>query len=171
MENQDGQRAAPEYQTSDSRDDAIVDAYILEAQVGHLFRRGHQQAKAMFAERIGEPKLTPRQFAALVKIREHDKVSQNLLGRMTAMDPATVQGVVRRLSDKSLVTREDDPDDQRRTLLRLTPAGRRVIEDAIQRVGVMTHDLLKPLSAQEREVFLAMLRRVVVSSEERRPRN
>ncbi len=40
--------------------------YRLEAQVGHLLRRAHQRASATFAKHIGDPQITPTQFAALV---------------------------------------------------------------------------------------------------------
>src|SRR5215471_8405499 len=71
--------------------------YRLEDQVGHLMRRAHQRHTAIFQEGLGDCDLTPTQFAALVKIKELGKVTQNLLGRHTAMDPATIQGVVQRL--------------------------------------------------------------------------
>ena len=71
--------------------------YVLEDQVGHLLRRAHQRHAAIFLENIGAGQLTPLQFAALVKLRDIGEVSQNHLGRLTAMDAATMQGVIRRL--------------------------------------------------------------------------
>jgi len=38
--------------------------------------------------------LTPTRFAAMAKLLEHGSLSQNELGRMTAMDIATIKGVV-----------------------------------------------------------------------------
>ena len=68
------------------------DSYLLEAQVGHLIRRAHQRHVALFAEHFADADLTPTQWAALAKLRERGTLSQNLLGRLTAMDPATIQG-------------------------------------------------------------------------------
>ena len=62
--------------------------YVLEDQIGHMLRRAHQRASAIFQEIMTE-RLTPPQFAALVKIRDFGTVSQNRLGRSVAMDPAT----------------------------------------------------------------------------------
>ena len=82
-----------------------VAAYRLEEQVGHLLRRAHQRHAAIFQDGIGDLQLTPMQFAALVKIRDLGKVSQNQLGRLTAMDPATTQGVIQRLVARGVIER------------------------------------------------------------------
>ena len=45
--------------------------YILEDQVGHLLRRAHQRATAIFLEVLGEAfQITPTQYAALVKLHD-----------------------------------------------------------------------------------------------------
>jgi len=46
---------------------------------------------------MGALELTPTQFAALARLRELGDTTQNQLGRLTAMDPATIQGVIQRL--------------------------------------------------------------------------
>ena len=72
--------------------------FLVEDHVGFLLRRAHQRHVALFLEITGHHGLTPTQFTALFKAVELGRVTQNLLGRLTAMDPATVQGVVRRLT-------------------------------------------------------------------------
>ena len=65
------------------------DGYRLEDQVGFLLRRANQRHTAIFAE--GMPYgLTPPPFAALVKLGDEQGCSQNRLGRLTAMDVATI---------------------------------------------------------------------------------
>src|SRR3954466_4919971 len=88
------------------------DPYVLEEQIGHLLRRAHQRATAVFQEAMGDLGLTPTQYAALVKVGEVGEISQNHLGRLTAMDPATSQGVIRRLEAQGLVTLRADPTDR-----------------------------------------------------------
>ncbi|CAN0544703.1 unnamed protein product, partial [Laminaria digitata] len=62
--------------------------YLLEDQVGHLLRRAHQRHTAIFQATIGDPQLTPLQFASLMKLADVGEASQNHLGRLTAMDAA-----------------------------------------------------------------------------------
>lgn len=160
MEDQDPRGGGPEAPFGDRDSPGSTRGYMLEMQGGHLLRRAHQRSKVLFAERIGALKLTPRQFAALVKVSEQGEVSQNLLGRMAAMDPATAQGVVRRLFAKNLVARRPDPNDQRRTLLRLTPSGEETVRQAIERLDGMNDDLLASLTVGERRAFLDLLKRI-----------
>lgn len=134
--------------------------YALEDQVGYLLRRAHQRATAIFLERMGALGLTPTQFAALVKISDEGMVSQNHLGRMTAMDPATSQGVIRRLEAQGLVSRAADPIDRRRTQLCLTDAGTAMVADAKGVGRDITRATLAPLDAAEQAALIRLLKKL-----------
>ena len=136
------------------------DDYLLEAQVGHLLRRAHQRASAIFATHFAEHQLTPTQYAALVKIHDQGEVSQNHLGRLTAMDPATMKGVIDRLDKRGLIASKPDPTDRRRTLWSLTRAAEDLLGPAIEAGRSVTAETLEPLSAKERAAFLALLARL-----------
>jgi len=132
--------------------------YVLEDQVGHLLRRAYQRATAIFAEIMTEFQLTPTQFAALAKILDEGTVSQNELGRMTAMDPSTMQGVMLRLCERTLVKRRPDPNDRRRMLLSLTESGYALILRAVTVGDRVTAETLAPLTPAQRRDFLKLLR-------------
>jgi DNA-binding MarR family transcriptional regulator len=134
--------------------------YKLEDQVGHLLRRANQRHAAIFFEGLGGKQLTPLQFAVLVKIGDEGEVSQNLLGRLTAMDPATVQGVARRLRERTLINARPDPEDRRRSLWKLSPVGTQFIRDVIPAAEAITAKTLEPLSAKEQKTLLNMLRKL-----------
>jgi DNA-binding MarR family transcriptional regulator len=140
---------------------AAAAPYVLEDQVGHLLRRAHQRATALFLEAMGELELTPTQYAALVKIADVGEVSQNRLGRLTAMDPATSQGVIRRLQARGLIQARPDPDDRRRTLLSLSPAGQRILPAAVARGRAITARTLAPLDAHAQAVLLGLLKQLI----------
>lgn len=137
--------------------DGTRDGYVLERQAGHLLRRAHQRHTSIFQENIGDNQLTPLQFAALVKLRDVDEVSQNLLGRLTAMDAATMQGVIKRLASRNLILRRPDPDDRRRLILSLSEEGRALINRLLGRGGNITERTLAPLSQEEQKIFLQLL--------------
>jgi MarR family transcriptional regulator, lower aerobic nicotinate degradation pathway regulator len=142
------------------RGDAPVGAYRLEDQAGHLMRRAHQRHTALFQSIMGPLALTPTQFAALAKIRDLGQTTQNHLGRLTAMDQATVQGVVQRLVARGFVARKPDPADRRVMVLSLTPAGARAARDAIARAREITRATLAPLTDDERATFVDLLRKL-----------
>ena len=134
--------------------------YKLEDQVGHLMRRANQRHAAIFFEGLNDKQLTPMQFAVLVKIGDEEEVSQNRLGRLAAMDPATVQGVVRRLKERALIDARPDPDDGRRSLWRLSETGEALVAAAVPIAEQITEKTLEPLSKSERSTFLALLRKL-----------
>lgn len=135
-----------------------ANGYLLERQVGHLLRRAHQRATAIFLAELGDAHgVTPTQFAALVKLADLGAQSQNELGRLTAMDPATIQGVIRRLAARRLIERSSDPGDRRRTTLRLTPRGRALVARTIPLGVKVSARTLDPLTAADRRHFLQLL--------------
>jgi DNA-binding MarR family transcriptional regulator len=136
------------------------DDFPLEGHVGFLLRKAHQRHVAIFAEATAETGLTPTQFAALRKLAEVGSATQNHLGRLLALDPATIQGVVRRLTERGLISRTQDPTDRRMAVLTTTEAGRTVL-DRSRLCARRAHEAaLAPLSVDERVVFLSLLRRV-----------
>lgn len=137
---------------------STLDGYRLEEQVGFLLRRANQRHLSIFARAIGE--LTPTQFAALAKLHAHGPMSQNDLGRRTAMDAATMKGVVDRLARKGFVETRSDAQDLRRVIAVLTDAGAALVTAIIPAAQGVTADTLSPLSSGEQEVFLQLLRKM-----------
>src|SRR5258708_34879377 len=105
--------------------------YRLEDQVGFLLRRAYLRASSNLVARIGPHDLTAPQFATLARLYERGTLSQNLLGRLVAMERANIRDVVLRLEKRRLVTSRRDPDDARLNLVSLTPYGRSLIEELI----------------------------------------
>ena len=135
------------------------DTYRLDDQVGYLLRRVNQRHLALFAEVI--PEVTTTQLAALARLDELGPMSQNQLGRATAMDAATIKGVVGRLMARDLVTTVPDPEDRRRLIVDLAPEGRALFEGLRARGLEATRRTLEPLAPEDRLRLLALLRELV----------
>lgn len=139
---------------------ALPPGYVLEEQIGNLIRRAHQRATAIFLGAIGDGQVTPTQYAALVKLYEVGELSQNHLGRLTAMDPATIQGVIRRLTLRKLISHRPDKSDRRRRYLSLTPLGRAQVEKLVQNGPLVTQITLAPLPPAEQAQLVALLKKI-----------
>ncbi|WP_029030631.1 MarR family winged helix-turn-helix transcriptional regulator [Salinarimonas rosea] len=143
------------------RDPAPDDpAFRLETQVGHLIRRVHQRNTEIFNTVMSRFSVTPTQFAALVTLLERGATPQNQLGRLTAMDPATIFGVVGRLMKRGFVRQSPVSADARLVAVSLTPEGERAaraMRAVAQEVSTRT---LEPLSEEEARTFLAFLQRL-----------
>lgn len=134
-------------------------AYVLDEQVGFILRQANQRHAAIFAA-SGMDDLTPTQWAALAKLREHGTCSQNLLGRHIAMDAATVKGVVQRLIRRGYVETDPDPTDARRVVLKLSPAGEAAYRRLAETAFGITAETLSPLTAGERETLVELLKKI-----------
>ena len=135
-------------------------AFDVSQEVGFLLRRVQQRVTSLFQQRMKDYDLTPTQFASLCKMAEIEEVSQNHLGRLVNLDPATNQGVVRRLIKRGLICRRDDPNDRRRSLLSLTDQGRELLVECLPTASRVTPAVLGPLSPDERVEIVRLLKKL-----------
>ena len=131
-------------------------AYVLDEQVGFILRQVYQRHAALFAERFGDD-VTPTQWAVIAKLAEVGDCSQNLLGRLTAMDVATIKGVVERLARRGLVETKPDVEDRRRLTLSLSAAGKDMFEAKAGIAAAISEETLAPLAPADREALLSLL--------------
>lgn len=150
----------PDHHQRNVRVDESPAPVVLEEQIGHLLRKANQRATAIFQSQLGSAEFTLPQFSALVKLLEKGTVSQNSLGRLIGMDAATMQGVVRRLSERGMIERCADERDRRRVKLTATSDGRRMVSSAVQAVARAAEQTLAPLTPREQQTFLRLLRRL-----------
>ncbi len=134
-------------------------SYILDEQIGFILRQVWQRHSSIFSRDIGT-NLTPTQWAALSKLAETGPCSQNQLGRLTAMDVATIKGVIDRLTARGLTETSQDPEDGRRLLVSLTRAGQQLAEKLAPNAIAITRETLAPLDAKERELLMALLNKL-----------
>lgn len=133
--------------------------YTLDEQVGYLLRLANQRHSLLFQEVIPLG-LTPTQFAALVKLAELGKCSQNELGRRTAMDVATIKGVVERLRKKGLVEINSDPNDKRRAILSIPQDQAKIVPELYQAGQKISSLTLSPLTMTEQKTLLRLLKKL-----------
>jgi len=133
---------------------------------GHLIRRCHQIAVALFLEETADFGLTPQQYASLAVLASNDGIDQITLAGLAAFNRTTAGEVIGRLESAGLVTRSDSATDGRVKTLRITKAGRALlaqVQDAIARVQ---ERLLVPLNAAERRQFVEYLARIASENNE-----
>ena len=135
-------------------------AYVLEEQVGFLLRCAHQSATEEFNRVMGRFAVTPTQFAALAKLDDLTSVSQNELGRLTRMDPATISGVVGRLTARGFVRQSPHARDARRVLLALTPSGRTAVRDMKAVAAEVSRRTLARLTSAEADALVTALAKI-----------
>lgn len=132
--------------------------YRLDDQIGYILRRVTQRHLSIFAAAI--PEVTTTQFAVLARLAEIGPVSQNHLGRATAMDAATIKGVVDRLARLGLVATSADPADRRRLTVSLTQTGTELFSARAATALQISEDTVAPLTKDEARTLQALLLRL-----------
>jgi len=132
---------------------------------GHLVRRTHQIAVALFMSELASEDVTPVQFALLNAVMDTPGVDQVTLANRVAFDAATSGSVIGRLETKGWVRRESDQLDRRRKLLWLTPAGYDATLLMKRSVDLVQEKILSPLNAEDAQSLLALLTKLVAGHE------
>ena len=133
--------------------------YILDEQIGFILRQTYQRHCVIFSAAFGD-ELTPTQWAVIAKLGEIGRCSQNLLGRQTAMDVATIKGVIERLARHDYVQTVVDPSDRRRLVVSLTAAGLALYDSKVAVAAAVSGETLEPLTGSERDTLLKLLKRL-----------
>lgn len=132
---------------------------------GHLIRRAHQLAVAIFMEETARFDVTPVQFAILNALIDEPGEDQVTLAARVAFDPATFGSVIGRLEARAWVQRQADPLDKRRKLLWTTPEGEKVALQMKRAVTKAQLRIVAPLELGERIQLNALLSKLIAGHE------
>lgn len=99
-------------------------------------------------------------YRLLAALEEGGAASQAALGRSTGIDRSDVTAAVNELENRHLVGRSVDPDDRRRNIVEITPAGKKQLGVLDRLIAEVQEQVLAPLSATERRQFVKLIRRL-----------
>lgn len=129
----------------------------------HLLHRAGQCAADIFRAELERSELTPRQLAILISIAENEGESQTVLVERTGVDRSTLADVVRRMQKKGLVQRRRTREDARAYSVKLTEAGRELLQKGEPLARRVDQRLLQALPDKHRKQFLEALQSVVAT--------
>ena len=101
----------------------------------------------------------------LSAVRDRAPVAQADLGRGVRLDPKDLVGVLNDLQSAGLVVREPDPKDRRKNAVSLTERGARLLKRCEKAARAANDELLAPLSAAERDQYMAMMHRISATAD------
>jgi DNA-binding MarR family transcriptional regulator len=133
---------------------------------GHLIRRCHQIAVALFFEECGAFEITPQQYALLSVLADNDGVDQITLAGLAALNRTTAGEIVDRMVSAGLLERRDNPLDRRVKNIFLTKPCLALISAVHAAVVRVQERLLQPLNPTERAMFIELLARIASENNE-----
>jgi len=131
-----------------------------ENMAGHLLRRCHQIAAAIFLDECAAFELTPLQFAVLDSLLGNGPQDQVTLGGAVALDRSTISLVIRKLERRGLVQRARSAQDQRANIVTITAAGQKLVEAALGAVEAAQQGIVAPLDDDETQRLLQLLEKL-----------
>lgn len=129
-------------------------------QPGHLLRRAHQIAGAVFVQHVGK-QVTPIQYGILRMVYEKPGIDQVGLAKSIALDTSTTAAVAARLEEKGLLKRSVAENNRRQLRLLLTGEGEALLHELVTGVHAMREQLLGSLEPGEQKQFMNLLRKFV----------
>ena len=105
-------------------------------------------------------------LAALRRTGAPYQLSPGQLMQETMVTSGTMTNRLDRLEELDLITREQDPDDGRGSLVTLTKAGIRAVDSALEDLLDNERKLLKALTAKDRDAMAELLSTLVTEFDE-----
>ena len=129
----------------------------LVASTSFLLKRLGFRAKELALDGYEQLGLGPYHHAVLAVLDEGSRETQGAIADALGYDRGQLVGLLDELEERLLVERRRDPDDRRRHIVRLTPAGRRVLGKLRALAARLEEAFLAPLDLRQREQLHALL--------------
>ena len=122
--------------------------------------RAYNYMEARISADLRRADLTLARFHVLVALAKHGPMSQQTLADHLLVTKGNVVGLIDKLSARGFVERQSSATDRRVNVLRVTPAGRRIVERTLPRQMELIANLMQPLNQREAVSLKALLTRL-----------
>ena len=112
------------------------------------------EAKQAYGQYIG---MTQARLQLLTSLSRQSESSHAALQQRLQLDGATVTRLVKQFEAEGIVSRRLDPQDNRYTLVALTPSGQQIVKGLKETHATFQHRLLEGIPQEELEVTLRTL--------------
>lgn len=134
--------------------------YDFTKQIGFLLRRAYQRHTAIFQQTVPESRLTAAQFVVMLTVRDRGPCEIPVIVQQTAIDDASLRGIVERLKWRKLLNAEHEPGDARRMVVSLTPEGQEMLDQTVPFAQEITELTYGNLSPSERKTLVTLLHKM-----------
>jgi len=145
---------------SSARADGEAGLGGLEDMLGFNLRLAQEASFAAFARRTGQNDLRPGRFAILRIIAANSGLSQTALSAAAGRDKSTLTPALADLEKRGLIQRRRAPQDRRSYALFVTAEGEAVLRELSGHAAAHDAALDALVGPEQRETFLAILRRI-----------
>jgi DNA-binding MarR family transcriptional regulator len=139
----------------------------LVASSGFLLARLGMAFKSKALARIEQEGFDAHHYSVLALLAEEARETQATIADALALDPSRLVSLLDSLEQRGLVVRQRDPQDRRRHVVNITPAGSGELQRLRSIAKQLEDEFFAPLSAQERTAFHDLLLRLACEHDPR----
>jgi DNA-binding MarR family transcriptional regulator len=134
---------------------------VLMATPSWLLTQSAMHAHRIITEAFAAGNARGYHYRLLATLTEFGAASQASLGRRTGIDRSDVVAALNELAEQGFVQRAPDPEDGRRNIITVTPAGRRQLKRLDKLVKQAQDEVFAPLSTADRATLGHLLAQVL----------
>ena len=135
-------------------------ARFVDGYLGDLLGQANHALYKEFDGHVRAAGLTSIEWRVLATLHDGDPLTISQLAHEVLSKQPTVTKLVQRMGEQGWLALQDDPADQRRTLVSVTPAGRRLVRPLIEKARDHEAKLLRTLGASEKAALRKLLEKL-----------
>ena len=136
----------------------FVDGYL-----GYLLGQANHALYKEFDQQVRAAGLTSIEWRVLATLHDGEPLTVSQLADEVLSKQPTVTKLVQRMAEQGWVELLADPMDQRRTLVGITAAGRRLVRPLIDKARVHEEGVLRALGASEKNALKRLLAKLAAA--------
>ena len=136
-------------------------ALPLPSYLSYLLYQTEQHRRAMAADLLARHGLTFAKWVAMISLRRFGDLSMTRLAKLSANDRTTLTRSVDSLIADKLVSRETSASDRRIVVVRLTDAGRVLLEKIRAEIRPLNRDVCANLTTDEQAAMTRALQKIL----------
>lgn len=122
-----------------------------------LLKRLGMKAKDESLEAYAAAGVHPYHYAILATLAEGERETQGAIADALAYDRGQLVGLLDEMEEADLVERRRDPEDRRRQVVVMTPAGKKMLVKVRAVAQLLDDEFLAPLTAEQRKQLQKLL--------------
>ena len=136
----------------------FVDGYL-----GYLLGQANHALYKDFDAQVRAAGLSSIEWRVLATLQDSEPLTVSQLAREVLSKQPTVTKLVQRMAEQGWVALQADPQDQRRTLVAITAAGRRLVRPLVEKARAHEATVLRSLGAGEKQALRKLLAKLAGS--------
>ncbi len=142
----------------------LASQWKLENGIGFLLRLLEAKYDALYQSVTKQTDITPRQFGVLMALLQEGPLTAAALADRISCDRNTLSEMLKRMAERKLIWKKNNPDDRRSIQVGITVKGRNALIAVVPAAARLQDLMLAPLSPEDRAHFLRCMLVIAKSS-------